>query len=113
MKNFDCRGCDYYIIGGPRRCSAVQQKYYEEFKKVCPCRTCIVRITCKIKVDYVVNRDHPKDYCSNYDQQFTDFIGSIPGYYENTSYGDPKWHDRNNILKRNMNRVIELIIIKK
>lgn len=118
MKNVNCRDCDYYLIGGPKRCAGIQQKYYEEFKSICPCRICSVRSKCKAKIDIVLQnkynnfRNLPISACPEFKEVLSRFIKNISRYYEDSSYGDPQWHYNNVISKRNIVRVIDLLEFK-
>lgn len=95
MKNKKCRGCEYYIIGGARRCRAIQQYLYEKFKEECVCRRCDFRPECIRKSTQVYKERLPNlialkplETCELFDYTLKSFIKLYPGYGLNTSYRD-------------------------
>ena len=108
-KNKKCFGCEYYSLRGSRKCLGVIQKYYEDFKQVCPCRNCNQKETCLIKTLYIIKTEFPNirlfqnTYpCCTYLFTSKEFIESIDDYYKNTSYRDPQYNDRYIVIKRNL-----------
>jgi hypothetical protein len=110
-KNKKCYGCEHYSLGGPRKCRAIIQKHYQAFKQVCPCRDCNQKETCAIKSAYTfkesfLNTSLFKNVYPCYTYLFAsrEFIESIPDYYENTSYLDPKHNESYIIIKRGITK---------
>lgn len=98
-KNLQCIGCEYYNLTGGRKCSAIQQKFYQEFKGSCPCRPCMVRILCKSKSHTLLNAmkldlilrivNIPEKGCELFSLSLGKFIDSRPQYFKNSCYRDP------------------------
>lgn len=95
MKNKKCRGCEYYIIGGSRRCRAIQQYLYEEFKKECICRDCNFRPECIRKSGQVYKTAYPTtslfkelETCELFDYTLKTFLKQYADYGMNTCYRD-------------------------
>jgi len=112
-KNKKCYGCEHYTLGGPRKCKAIIQKHYQDFKQVCPCRNCKQKETCAIKSACVFKESFPNvslfknvEPCYTYMFAHREFIESIPGYYENTSYLNPEYNDRYIVLNKGLTKRI-------
>ena len=106
MKNIKCRGCEYYTIGGPRRCKAIKQTLYERFKLECPCIECRGKKECVRKASYIIKCKFPNAFvslkleiCEIFNDVIKTFKQSFPNYEAETSYRDnTKWWEHHRII---------------